>query len=837
MKLRLKEFLPYIIAMFVMFIFMIFASVVYSGLVNDTLRNSIYSNVSGEANKQATSFHNLVSQKKASFLNDESSYSTVTLTNSSFKHNNYDYFIASEQAVENNNSDTYYVYILTDEVVSGETTTSTYFKVKASTMIEEVYKNEYAFAFALIDETGAVYAQNGLGYSTVFEIMNDSISTTDIEKENMKTTMTDSKESYSTVCKFKNVDYYASVSRLGEVSDNDSTSASKVYVYDAKTNEIVIHNLYMFVLFDQVHFNQAISQTSNLTLFYRLIIIVTLILIVIDVSLSIFRANRIFAIGRRTAAKRGTAVIKVTRKGKVKYYGRGRSTFGIEVYDFSLFRPIDGKTFADALKHDNRFVCEYDLDSDSVGYAQFISIPQNGGYTVIASVVTDEYKKQLQVKNLIEQNSITHLPNRNAFIQNFEANKKTLFGEQVTLAFIRILEFQDVNRQFGFKAGDALIKNSLEVIKSCLTDYELYQDNNDTLLVLLKGNYSSNDDILTKITKSFNKPIEITNYSTILVHVRIGSYELKDVMNKSFNIDDAINKATQALRRALEQVSVFYVKYDLNLSTYLAYKEVMERDMHYALTHDEFIMYYQPQFNIKRNRIEGFESLIRWKSDKYATVSPQVYIEIAERNGDIVEIGRIINFQVCKAAKFFELYGVHLSINVSPAQLMQSGFIDELLAEVKKNELKAGSICVEITETYIMKNFSEMIDKLNILKGAGISIHLDDFGTGYSSMLYLKQLPISCIKTDKGFIDNLVSDESSRVIEKTIITMANELGLETIVEGVETKEQVALLQDFGADFLQGYIISRPVPFEKAMELVKNGVHIEGLKEKGGSFDV
>ncbi len=837
MKLRLKEFLPYIIAIFIMFIFMIFASLVYTSIVNDTLRNSIYSNVSGEANKQATSFHNLVSKKKASYLNDEDSYTTITLTNSNFECNNYDYFIASERAVESKDSDIYYVYILSSETTSGETKTSTFIKIKALDMISEVYKNEYAHAYALIDETGAVYAQNGLGSSTAFEVMNDSISTTATEKENMRQTMVSSGESYSTLCKFKDTDYYASVSRLGEVESEDGTEASKAYVYDTTTNEVVMHNLYMFVLFNQEHFNQAINQTSNLTLFYRLIIIVTLILVVLDVSLTIVRSNKLFAIGRRTAAKRGTAVIKVNRKGKVKYYGRGRSTFGIDVYDFSLFRPVDGKTFADALRHESRFICEYDLDRNTKGYAQFISIPQHGGYIVIASTITDEYNKQLQVKNLIEQNSITHLPNRNAFIQNFEANKKNLFGEQITLAFIRILEFQDVNRQFGFKAGDALIRNSLEVIKSCLVDYELYQDNNDTLLVLLKGNYSTNDEILTKITKSFGKPIEITNYSNILVHVRIGSYELKDVMNKSFNIDDAINKATQALRRALEQVSVFYVKYDLNLSTYLAYKEQMERDMHYALTHDEFIMYYQPQYNIKRHRIEGFESLIRWKSDKYANVSPQVYIEIAERNGDIVEIGRIINFQVCKAAKFFEIYGVHLSINVSPAQLMQSGFIDELLAEVKKNELKPGSICVEITETYIMKNFSEMIDKLNILKNAGISIHLDDFGTGYSSMLYLKQLPISCIKTDKGFIDNLVSDESSRVIEKTIINMANELGLETIVEGVETPQQVSILQDFGADFLQGYIISRAVPFEKALELVKNGVQIEGLKEKGGSFDV
>ncbi len=837
MKLRLKEFLPYLIALFIMFVFMIFASFVYTSIVNDTLRNSIYSNVSGECNKQATYFHNLVSKKKRDYLNDSTLYTTVTLRDSNFEHNEFDYFFGSEKAIEGEGSDTvYYVYIITEEVVNPGATISTYFKVSCTEMISDVAQNEYALGFAIIDETGAVYGSSGLGYSKPFEILNESLSTTETEKEKIKSVMVNSDETYSTLCDFKNHSYYSSVSRLGTLTSNNNKTATKVYTYDTTTEQTTLHNLYMFVLFNQEHFNAQISQTNNLTLFYRLIIIITFILIITDMSLTIFRSNRIFTMNRRTAAKKGIAIIKINKKGKVKYYGRGRDAFGVEVADFSVFRPVDGKSFADAIKHESRFVCEYDLEPNVQGYAEFISVPQSSGYMIIGNVITSEYKRQLQVKNLIEQNAITHLPNRNAFLQKFEENKKKLIGEQVTLAFVRIMEFQDVNRQFGFKAGDELIKNSLEIIKGCLKDYDLFQDNNDTFLILLKGNYSTNDDILEKITRSFTKPIEITNQSTSNVHVRIGSYELKDVMNKDFNIDDALNKATAALNRALEQVSVFYVKYDLNLSTYLAYREVMEKDMHYALEHDEFVMFYQPQYNIKRNRIEGFESLIRWKSDKYANVSPQVYIEIAERNGDIVQIGRIINEQVCKAAKQFEPYGVHLSINVSPAQLMQAGFIDELLAEVKKNELKPGSICVEITETYIMKNFSEMIQKLNILKNAGISIHLDDFGTGYSSMLYLKQLPINCIKTDKGFIDNLVSDDSSRVIEKTIITMASELGLETIVEGVETKEQVGLLQDFGADFLQGYYVSRAVPFDKAMELVKNGVHIEGLKEKGGSFD-
>ena len=832
MKSRLKEFIPYLIGIIIMFIFMIFASYVYTSLVNSTLQNSLYSSVSGESKKQAISFNELINNKKASFIEDSSKFSTITLTDKDFKVNEYSYFIGSEKAIEGENKaeTVYYAYVLVDDDTT--TNTKTYIKLLTNDLLSEVNKNEYSYAYALIDQTGAVYGSKGIGQSTAYEILTDSVSTTETEKENIKSLMINGEEVYSLLCDYDSNSYYASVARLGKSGDE----CGKVYAYDKVNKTSIEYNLYFFTLFNKTHFNDSISQTSNLTLYYRLIIVISLCLIVVDVVLTIRRGNKIFAIGRRTAAKRGIAIIKINKKGKVKYYARGRNTFGIEINDFSTFRPIDGKSFGDSIKHDAKFIAEYDLDSDKQAYAEFVSIPQNGGYLIIANIVTDEYKKQLQVKNLIEQNSITHIPNRNAMLKNFETNRKEYLGKQVTLAFIRILEFQDINRQFGFKAGDLLIRNSVDIIKSCMDDYELYQDNNDTLMVLLVGSYQANDDTFKKITKSFAKPVEITNKSTVGVHVKVGAYELKDVMNKDFDIEDALAKAAQALKRAIDQVSISYVKYDLNLETYIRYKEVMERDMHYALTHDEFVMFYQPQYSVKRHRIEGFESLIRWKNDKYKNVSPQVYIEIAEKNGDIVEIGRIINRQVCKAAKLLEPYHIHLSINVSPAQLMQAGFIDELLQEFRNNDLKQGSICVEITETYIMENYTEMVEKLNILKNAGVHIHLDDFGTGYSSMSYLKQLPANCIKTDKSFIDNLVSDESSRIIERTIIHMASELGLETIVEGVETKEQVSLLDEYGADYLQGYIVSRPVPFDKALELVKNGVEVEGFIEKGGSFD-
>lgn len=237
------------------------------------------------------------------------------------------------------------------------------------------------------------------------------------------------------------------------------------------------------------------------------------------------------------------------------------------------------------------------------------------------------------------------------------------------------------------------------------------------------------------------------------------------------------------------------------------------------------MMYFQPQYDVLENRIAGFESLIRWNNPKYINISPQEYIELAEKNGLIIEIGNFIVKDVFKNAKLFEQYGIAISINVSPAQLFQAGFVGFLLEEFEKNKLKPGSIAVEITETFLMENFSVVIEKLNILRNHGFRIHLDDFGTGYSSLQYLKELPIDTIKTDKEFIKNLENDKTSQLIIKGIIGMAKSINLSVISEGVETKGQAEILKRAGTNYFQGWLISKAVPLDKALDMAKNGVDI------------
>ena len=804
MRIRLREFAPHIIAMTIVFIFMVGASIFYTSLVKTTIISSSSDQVKKYAQAQIKGFIGACEEERKEYLLDPSGYEVVIFEDEDYS-NQYGFFLLSEKEAENINSEDLYFYIRLDQ------NSNKYIK-KSYNSIYKLVPMYNAEKFGAVSSNGLIYEGHDLASnSTFYQQLLDSRTSNEI-KDDFKSFMADNsrtvnviESSYSNLASLKGNEYYIGVSRISR-------------------------SMYFVTLFDAKSYEGLIIKSNNLNLVYAFTLALTFSIIFVDLALIVLRSNRILTIRSSASARHGTAIIRINKKGKVKFYARGRDSFGIEVNDLNIFIPVSGKTFEESLKTENRFIASYEDDANETQYAEFVIVPHQGGYVVISNIITQDYKKDVELKQLTEHNQISNLPNRNALFKDFESLKGQFFKQQVTLAKIKLVEFESVSKTLGYSSGDKLLLEAIKIIQGSLDKNSfIYQDENDTLIVILTGTYQRNDQVINKFLNLFNKPIQLVK-STIFVHLKIGTIELKNVFNNDFDLKDALEKVSVALNYAQEKVSVSVVKYDSNLEIYINYRNQMEKDMREAIDSDEFVMYYQPQYNIHDRRIEGFESLIRWDNPKYKGVSPQVYIELAEKNGDIVEIGRFINREVFKAAKTFEKYGVHLSINVSPAQLIQSGFIDELLTEFKKNELKKGSVCVEITETYVMQNYTLMIEKLNILRNTGFSIHLDDFGTGYSSMLYLKELPIDTIKTDMEFIRNLESDQVSQVIESQVIKIAKSLDLKVICEGVERPTQVELLQKYGADYLQGYLVSKAVPMEKALDMVRNGVTIPGLKE-------
>jgi EAL domain-containing protein (putative c-di-GMP-specific phosphodiesterase class I) len=252
--------------------------------------------------------------------------------------------------------------------------------------------------------------------------------------------------------------------------------------------------------------------------------------------------------------------------------------------------------------------------------------------------------------------------------------------------------------------------------------------------------------------------------------------------------------------------------------TALAFERVvMESSLRMALKDDQFVVYFQPQYNALTNTIVGMEALVRWQHPTLGLVPPGKFIPIAEESGLIIEIDQVV---MKKAMKQFSLWykdGLNpgtLSLNLAMKQLNEKYFIQTLLNTMHTLEFQPKWLELEVTEGQVMNNPNASIEKLKIISDIGIELAIDDFGTGYSSLAYLKKLPLNKLKIDRSFIKDLPQDEEDAAITKAIIALATSLNLTLIAEGVETEEQRDFLVANGCQNIQGFLYSPPLPIDK-----------------------
>jgi EAL domain-containing protein (putative c-di-GMP-specific phosphodiesterase class I) len=288
--------------------------------------------------------------------------------------------------------------------------------------------------------------------------------------------------------------------------------------------------------------------------------------------------------------------------------------------------------------------------------------------------------------------------------------------------------------------------------------------------------------------------------------------------------EDLLKRADTAMYRAKELGRGRHAFFKPSMGTELSARAALDRELRQALERREFVLHYQPQVDAASGEITSAEALLRWQHPTRGLLGPAEFIDFAEENGLIEEIGKWVLRSACEQHRRWEQTGVpvpRVAVNVSNRQLRQPGFLAAVDLALMKTGREPAHLEIEITESLLVDGGESALRALNGLQQAGVSVAIDDFGTGYSSFAYLRTLPASVLKLDRSFVIDIAHDPDAEVIAASMISMARTLRKTVVVEGVETQEQLALLTEQGAHRIQGFLVSRPLPAAQFEQFVRD----------------
>jgi len=417
---------------------------------------------------------------------------------------------------------------------------------------------------------------------------------------------------------------------------------------------------------------------------------------------------------------------------------------------------------------------------------------------------------------------VTALANRFLFEENLSQGIMLLkLNEQLALLFLDIDSFSAINEAIGYAAGDQLLKLIANRITDCTKPKDQVARFGADQFAILLNNINDTEQVIEFVTKLINvlaNPFIINNQEltiTSSIGVSIYSKDGTDAQTLMQNANVALSAAQDAGGNSFQFCTP-------SMTAKVKERMILENDIHSALVNNEFVLNYQPIIELPFKRIKGMEALIRWQKHDNV-IYPNDFIPITEKSHLIIPIGEWVIRTACEQGKIWQTLSKHpmsMSVNLSPVQFQDTNIINILSDALKQSLFDPSCLKLEITETAIMADVQQSINILHEIKNMGIQISIDDFGTGYSSLNYLKQLPIDYIKIDRSFIVDMTNNKSDAAIVKTIIELAHNLGFKVIAEGVETEEQLIIINELGCFEIQGYYFSRPMTVSDATEYIK-----------------
>ena len=427
--------------------------------------------------------------------------------------------------------------------------------------------------------------------------------------------------------------------------------------------------------------------------------------------------------------------------------------------------------------------------------------------------------------------SLTGLPNRSLFTEHLRLALGRVHQNddyRFAVLFLDLDRFKNINDSLGHPCGDELLMLVARRLETCVRQTDVVaRFGGDEFAILLDAMQDLSDAIRVaeKVQQTISASFKLTSHEAVTsasIGVALSSPNYKEA-------EDIIRDADTAMYRAKDAGKAGYQIFNTAMHTRAVTLLRLESDLRRAIENHELCVYYQPIVSVEDRRLHGFEALVRWHHPERGIVLPTDFISLAEETGLILPLGLIVLREACYQLRRWQQRSLSdsdliISVNLSGKQLTQPDLIERIEEILHESQLKPWHLKLEVTESVVMENPELAAATLGRLRGLGVRLSIDDFGTGYSSLSYLNRFPLDILKIDRSFISTMNQTEENLQIVKTIVTLAGNLGMQVIAEGVETEEQLNQLQLLKCQYAQGYLFSEPMDAAQADLFVLNRVN-------------
>ncbi|WP_244271131.1 EAL domain-containing protein [Thalassospira sp. GB04J01] len=438
-----------------------------------------------------------------------------------------------------------------------------------------------------------------------------------------------------------------------------------------------------------------------------------------------------------------------------------------------------------------------------------------GGYVATYTDITERKQTEARMRHLAVHDVLTSLPNRTLFLDRLRQALLSArrFQRGVTVLFVDLDRFKDINDHFGHDVGDLMIQEMGQRLSRIIRDSDTAARLGGDEFAIIQTDVQNIEDTIVLAQRIIDELCQPFDCRGIRLH-STASVGITLFPEDGENPEQLVKNADMAMYAAKAEGRNNYRFFLPSMHERVKERKTIEEDLRNALEHDQLELYYQPKIDCRTERVVGAEALVRWHHPDRGLIMPGEFISVAEECGLINRLGAWVLEKACKQTQIWRdttLPGLRIAVNLSPAQFQDAELVSSVTRIVKDTAMPEGTLELEITESILMNNPEKAVSTLKELKALGVMIAIDDFGTGYSSLNYLKRFPVSSIKIDQSFVNDIHVDMDDKAIVDAVIGLGHSLNLEVVAEGVEEVEQLDYLREKGCDFIQGYLYSKPLP--------------------------